>query len=316
MSVITSNTSYTSNTSFHMYKIIENRKIWLSISTGLVALSLIFISVFGLDLGIDFTGGSLLEVKFNAERPSTEEVRELIKSEIEFTAEPIVVSSDHQNMIIRVQETEETVHQEIISKLAEKYPENIQEERFESIGPSIGQELKEKAIYAILIVILAIVAYIAYAFRKVSWPVKSWKYGVIAIVALVHDVIIVVGIFALLGRFMGVEVGLPFVAALLTILGYSVNDSIVVFDRIRENLGRVVKTDFEGIVNRSVNETITRSVNTSVTTLIVLLTIFFFGGASIKFFVLALAIGVLSGTYSSIFLASPLLVVWEKIRRK
>jgi len=299
-----------------MYKIIENRKIWLSISTGLVALSLIFISVFGLDLGIDFTGGSLLEVKFNAERPSTEEVRELIKSEIEFTAEPIVVSSDHQNMIIRVQETEETVHQEIISKLAEKYPENIQEERFESIGPSIGQELKEKAIYAILIVILAIVAYIAYAFRKVSWPVKSWKYGVIAIVALVHDVIIVVGIFALLGRFMGVEVGLPFVAALLTILGYSVNDSIVVFDRIRENLGRVVKTDFEGIVNRSVNETITRSVNTSVTTLIVLLTIFFFGGASIKFFVLALAIGVLSGTYSSIFLASPLLVVWEKIRRK
>jgi preprotein translocase subunit SecF len=316
VSVITSNTSYTSNTSFHMYKIIENRKIWLSISTGLVALSLIFISVFGLDLGIDFTGGSLLEVKFNAERPSTEEVRELIKSEIEFTAEPIVVSSDHQNMIIRVQETEETVHQEIISKLAEKYPENIQEERFESIGPSIGQELKEKAIYAILIVILAIVAYIAYAFRKVSWPVKSWKYGVIAIVALVHDVIIVVGIFALLGRFMGVEVGLPFVAALLTILGYSVNDSIVVFDRIRENLGRVVKTDFEGIVNRSVNETITRSVNTSVTTLIVLLTIFFFGGASIKFFVLALAIGVLSGTYSSIFLASPLLVVWEKIRRK
>ena len=299
-----------------MYKIIENRKIWLSISTGLVALSLIFISVFGLDLGIDFTGGSLLEVKFNAERPSTEEVRELIKSEIEFTAEPIVVSSDHQNMIIRVQETEQTLHQEIISKLAEKYPENIQEERFESIGPSIGQELKEKAIYAILIVILAIVAYIAYAFRKVSWPVKSWKYGVIAIVALVHDVIIVVGIFALLGRFMGVEVGLPFVAALLTILGYSVNDSIVVFDRIRENLGRVVKTDFEGIVNRSVNETITRSVNTSVTTLIVLLTIFFFGGASIKFFVLALAIGVLSGTYSSIFLASPLLVVWEKIRRK
>ena len=316
MSVITSNTSYTSNTSFHMYKIIENRKIWLSISTGLVALSLIFIAMFGLDLGIDFTGGSLLEVKFNAERPSTEEVRDLIKSEIEISAEPIIVNSDQQNMIIRVQETEETVHQEIISKLAEKYPENIQEERFESIGPSIGQELKEKAIYAILIVILAIVAYIAYAFRKVSWPVKSWKYGVIAIVALVHDVIIVVGIFALLGRFMGVEVGLPFVAALLTILGYSVNDSIVVFDRIRENLGRVVKTDFEGIVNRSVNETITRSVNTSVTTLIVLLTIFFFGGASIKFFVLALAIGVLSGTYSSIFLASPLLVVWEKIRRK
>lgn len=276
--------------------------------------SLIIIAVFGLKLGIDFTGGSLLEVKFLNERPQADEIRSTL-AELNLEGEIVVQPSEDQNALIRFQQIEESVHQDIVNKLNEAYPENVQEERFESIGASIGGELKEKAIYSIVIVIVAIVLYIAWAFRKVSWPVKSWKYGVIAIVALFHDVLIVVGIFALLGRFFGVEVGLPFVAALLTILGYSVNDSIVVFDRIRENLGRVAKSNFEGIVNRSVNETITRSINTSVTTLVVLLTIFLFGGASIKFFVLALAIGVLSGTYSSIFLASPLLVVWEKLRK-
>jgi preprotein translocase subunit SecF len=297
-----------------MYKIIQNRKIWLSISAVLVTLSIVFIAVFGLNLGIDFTGGSLLEIKFLSERPQIDELKSTL-SELNLEGEIVVQPSEEQNMLIRFQSIEESVHIEIVNKLNEVYPENIQEERFESIGASIGSELKEKAIYSMLIVLLAIVLYVAWAFRKVSWPVKSWKYGIIAIIALFHDVIIVVGIFALLGRFLGLEVGLPFVAALLTILGYSVNDSIVVFDRIRENLGRVAKTNFEGIVNRSVNETITRSINTSLTTLIVLLTIFLFGGASIKFFVLALAIGVLSGTYSSIFLASPLLVVWEKLKK-
>jgi len=299
---------------YSMFKIIQKRKIWLSISSLLVGLSIVFLAMWGLDLGIDFTGGSLLEVKFPQERPAIEEIKSTI-NELELEGEVVIQPTEEKNALIRFQSIEENVHIQIYNKLAEKYPENLQEERYESIGPAIGQELKTKAIYAIVVVILAIVAYIAWAFRKVSWPVKSWKYGVIAIVALVHDVLIVLGIFAILGRFMGVEVGLPFVAALLTILGYSVNDSIVVFDRIRENLGRVTKTNFEGIVNRSVNETIIRSINTSLTTLAVLIMIFIFGGASIKFFVLALMIGVLSGTYSSIFLASPLLVVWEKIRK-
>jgi len=298
-----------------MYQIIQKRKIWLTLSSILVVISIACIGVWGLDLGIEFTGGSLLEVKFNAERPLNTDVSGAL-SELDLGGEIVVQPTGDQNMLIRFQVIEEDTHQQIISKLEELYPENIQEERFESIGPAIGEELKTKALEAIALVILAIVIYVAWAFRKVSWPVKSWKYGIIAIIALVHDIVIVVGIFALLGRFMGVEVGLPFVAALLTILGYSVNDSIVVFDRIRENLGRLVKTNFESIVNRSVNETLTRSINTSVTTLLVLATVFFFGGASIQFFVLALIIGILVGTYSSIFLASPLLVVFERFGKK
>ena len=298
-----------------MFQIIQNRKIWLSISSILVILSIVFVGAWGLDLGIEFTGGSLLEVKFNAERPANTDVAAAL-SDLDLGGEIVVQSTGAQNMLIRFQVIEEDTHQQIVSKLEELYPENIQEERFEAIGPAIGEELKTKAFEAIALVIIAIVLYVAWAFRKVSWPVKSWKYGVIAIIALVHDIVIVLGVFAILGKYFGVEVGLPFVAALLTILGYSVNDSIIVFDRIRENLGRLVKTNFESIVNRSVNETLSRSINTSVTTLIVLLMVFFFGGASIKFFVLALVIGILVGTYSSIFLASPLLVIFEKWKKK
>lgn len=295
-----------------MYEIIHKRKIWLTFSSILVILSLASIAVWGLRLGIDFTGGSLLEVKFTQERPQVNEVKTTLQ-ELNLEGDMVLQPSEDENMLIRFQSIEEDVHQTIISKLEEKYPENIREERYESIGPSIGQELRSKAIYSMLIVLIAIVVYIAWAFRKVSWPVKSWKYGIIALIALFHDVIIVLGVFAILGKFAGVEVGLPFVAALLTILGYSVNDSIVVFDRIRENLGRVVKLNFEKVVNRSVNETVTRSINTSLTTLFVLFCVFLFGGISIKFFILALMLGVLLGTYSSIFLASPLLVVWQKM---
>jgi len=181
----------------------------------------------------------------------------------------------------------------------------------------LDKSLKIKALEAILAVLAAIILYIAWAFRKVSDPVSSWKYGVTAIVALAHDVIIPTGIFVLLGHFMNVELDILFVTALLTILGFSVNDTIVVFDRTRENLARDHhKHDFEFIVNKSVNETIRRSINTSLTTFVVLLAIYLFGGETIKNFILALMLGVVVGTYSSIFLASPLLVVWEKFSRR
>jgi preprotein translocase subunit SecF len=297
-----------------MYSIIQKRKIWFVISTILVAISLIAISIWGLKLGIDFTGGSLLELTFLEQRPDTIEIKSTIE-ELNLKAGVAVQPTEEAGVIIRFQEIEENTHQQIIEKLKEKYGDNFQEERFEAIGPAIGRELKTKAIYSILLVIVAIILYIAWAFRKVSWPVQSWKYGVIAIVALLHDIIITLGVFAVLGRFAGVEVGLPFVAALLTILGYSVNDTIVVFDRIRENLSRLGRIEFEQIVNKSVNETLTRSINTSSTTLLVLLAVFLFGGATIKFFILALMIGIISGTYSSIFIASPLLVIWEKYRK-
>ena len=195
---------------------------------------------------------------------------------------------------------------------------NIKEKRFNSIGPVIGNELKESAVWAIVIALIAIVLYIGFAFRKVSFPISSFKYGIIATIALFHDVIITLGVFAVLGHFYNVEIGIPFVAAILAILGYSVNDTIVVFDRTRENLLKSGIDDFEKIVNKSVNETLVRSINTSFTTLVVLLTLYLFGGDTIKYFVVALMVGIAAGTYSSIFIASPLLVTWQKwdLKRK
>lgn len=300
-----------------MQPIIQNRKIWLAISGVLVLLSIIFLGIWKLNAGIDFTGGSLLEIEFRDNQPTTGDLKSTL-AELNLGGELNVQPTEEKGFIIRFQSIEENTHQQIVQKLKSTYDNsdsetsNIIENRYEAIGPSIGQELRTKAVYSIILVLICIVLYISWAFRKVSWPVKSWKYGIVAIITLFHDILITLGIFALLGKFGGVEVGLPFIAALLTILGYSVNDTIVVFDRVRENLSRLVKTDFETVVNRSVNETITRSINTSATTLLVLLAIFIFGGLSIKFFVLALMCGVLFGTYSSIFIASPLLVVWEK----
>jgi preprotein translocase subunit SecF len=170
------------------------------------------------------------------------------------------------------------------------------------------------------LVLIAIIIYIAFAFRKVYWPVESWKYGIVAVLTLFHDVLIVLGIFIILGKYFNVEINMSFVAALLTILGYSVNDTIVVFDRIRENVAKL-RDNFANIVNISVNETIVRSINTSITTLLVLSSIFFTiyyfgGGINIKYFILTLISGVIVGTYSSIFLASPLLVYWHELDKK
>ncbi|MFA6536965.1 MAG: protein translocase subunit SecF, partial [Patescibacteria group bacterium] len=249
------------------------------------------------------------------ERPAVNDLR-ILMEELNFEKELVIQESGAKNVILRFQESNEDAHQNIVNKLKEKYPDNFQEEKFESIGSVVGSELKTKAIYSIIIVSIAIIIYIAVAFRKVTYPVASWKYGLFAIVALLHDVVITSGIFAVLGKFAGMEVGLPFVAALLTILGYSVNDTIVIFDRIRENLGRVSKQSFASLVNLSLNETMTRSINTTLTTLLSLVAIYLFGGESIKYFALALLIGIFLGAYSSIFVASPLLVVSEAMKRE
>lgn len=317
-----------------MYQIIQKRRVWLTISTILVVLSIAVLAMWGLKFGIDFTGGSLLEVRFNNERPAVADVQRSVEN---LDLGSLVIQNvDENGMILRFQNISEDKHQEVLGKLTELVDVNIEEEasevatgteemliktssveelRYDAVGPTIGQELKRKSVTAIVIVLIMIVLYIAWAFRRVSKPVASWKYGLSAIVALFHDVIIVIGAFALLGKFYGIEINTPFVAAILTVLGYSVNDTIVVFDRIRENLPKS-NDDFEGTVNTSVNSTITRSINTSFTTLLVLLAILFFGGESIKDFVLALSIGVFVGTYSSIFLASPVLVIWEKMLKK
>ncbi len=307
-----------------MYNIIQKRKIWLSISGTLVVLSIIFLSIWGLKLGIDFTGGSLLELKFKESRPSISEVNAALSGAD--LGSLIVQPVGEDGLILRYQNTENEKKEEVISLLAsigqageasstaETSVANVEELRYDSVGPSIGQELKRKSFSASILVIFVMVLFIAYSFRKVSKPVASWKYGVAASVALAHDVLITMGAFAIFGHFWGMEVSVAFVAAILTILGYSVNDTIVVFDRIRENLPKS-DLDFEETINVSLNQTIGRSINTSLTVLFALLAILLFGGDSIRDFALALFIGIAFGTYSSVFLASPLLVVWEKWKK-
>lgn len=302
-----------------MYNIISKSKIWLSISAVLMAASIIAVSTWGLRLGIDFTGGSLMEVQYNTERPSVTEVEKALQSNNlqSLTVKPV----NEKGMVLRFQNTSEETHQAVLTKLRELSPSseengaNLEELRFESVGPSIGQELQRKAIYATLLVLLSISLYIAWAFRKVSRPVTSWKYGIATIISLFHDVLIVLGFFAYLGHFHGVEINTSFIAAVLTVLGFSVHDTIVVFDRLRENLPRS-NDDFAGTVNTSVNQTIRRSINTSATVLLVLLSTTILGGSSIHYFSLALLIGIFFGTYSSIFLASPLLVVWQQLQQR
>lgn len=291
------------------FQVIGTSKIWLSISTVLVVLSIVSVVVFGLNLGIDFTGGSLLEVAISGEA-TLDSVRDEVSA---LGYEPVVQVSNDNQFLIRVATIDQTEHDEIIGALAAAYTE-VDELRFESVGPVIGEELKQKSVTAMIILLVLIVLYVAWAFRKVSKPVASWKYGLLTIVAALHDVIIPLGVFAALGHFLGYQIDTAFVAAMLTILGYSINDTIVIFDRTRENLVSHRHSDksFAQIVNMSVVQSFGRSINTSLTTLLVLIAIFLFGGETTQQFVLALIIGIISGAYSSLFLASPLLVMLEK----
>ncbi len=295
------------------YQFIQKKNIWLTISGILFVVALFALIVWGLKLGVDFTGGSSLEVKFLGQRPSNSAIEDNLK-DLKLgglTVQPAGAS----DVILRYQDSSKETHQEVLDRLKSLDKKGIDELQYDAVGPSIGNELKQKSVYAIFWVLVAIIIYISIAFRKVSKPVASWKYGLSALLAMFHDVIITVGVFAVLGKYLGIEIDVAFVAAVLTVLGYSVHDTIVVFDRIRENLPRS-NEDFEGTVNTSLNQTLVRSLNTSLTVLLTLLAITIFGGASIRNFALALTIGIFIGTYSSIFVASPLLVVWEKIGKK
>ena len=291
-------------------QIIANRKIFYILSGILVSASLLSLLTLGLHFGIDFTGGSLLEVEYGGVRPDSEVIRRNLES---FNLGSVIIQQTGSlGLILRFRDVDEKTHQEIMASLKKTAPV-LSEKRFDAIGPTIGQELKRKSIYAIVVVLVLIVLYISWAFRKVSKPVSSWKYGVVAVVALFHDVLIPTGLFAVLGKFAGAEVDTLFVTALLTILGFSVHDTIVVFDRVRENLrnARGQGVDFSAIVEQSVKETIVRSINTSFTVILSLLAVFLLGGESVRYFTLTLIVGVIIGTYSSIFIASPLLVTWQ-----
>jgi len=295
---------------------VKYRKICFIFSGILIVGSLVCLIIFGLKLGIDFTGGSILELEFKTVRPANQEIGESLK---EFNLGEISIQpANEKGLILRMKDISEDVHQQIIQKL--KANGELEEKRFESIGPVIGQELKEKAKLLIAISLLSIVFYIAIAFRKVQKPLSSWQYGIASLLILSHDILIPLGVFALLGKFYQVQLTIPIICAILTVVGYAINNVVVVFDRLRENLLRGVFRDFvlgfEEATNKTINQTLTRQLNTSLTTLFPLIAIFFLGGETLKYFALTLILGITAGTYSSIFLATPILVSWLKWRRK
>jgi len=297
-----------------MINIISKRRYAYIFSITLTVLSVISLLVWGLKYGIDFTGGTLMEVKFAEQAPENGKLEETLK---DLQLKSLTIQASNNNsVLIRYASEEDTVNDAVWKKIGENY-QGATQSRVDYINSSVSKELRTKSLGAIFWAVAGIMAFIAYAFRKVSRPVPSWKYGAGAVIALVHDVLITVGVFSVLGHFFGIEVGVPFIAALLTILGFSVHDTIVVFDRTRENLLRGGgKETFPEVVNRSLNETLVRSINTSLTVIITLLAIYLFGGASIKYFSLALLIGITFGTYSSIFIASALLVTSYEMQKK
>lgn len=293
-----------------MIRLIQRRGWWYAFSGLLVVGAIVSLSLWGLKWGIDFTGGSLMEVEYTTQRPGSDAIVQSLK-DMDLGGLTVQPAGD-KGVLLRFRDVTEPVHQQIVEKL--KQVGDLTEKSFESIGPIIGSELRGRSLWAVGVSMFFIVSYIAWAFRKVSRPLASWKFGVVAVIALAHDVLTTIGVFSVLGHFAGVEIDSLFVSAVLTVLGFSVHDTIVVFDRTRENLFRGTGGDFESTVNKSVNDTLVRSINTSLTTLLVLVALFLFGGESIRYFVLALIVGITIGTYSSIFVASPLLVDWYRLQ--
>lgn len=294
--------------------IVNHRKFFFFLSGLLVAASIAAMVILGFNVGIDFKGGSILEVSF-VNRPSIEVIKAALDKQ-QNLGNYILTPSGTNNYILKTRELQPAEKTQVETALSPDAANPATEVRFNSIGPAVGTQLKNKAFAAIAVVVICIVLFITFAFRKVSFPVASWKYGFATIVALAHDVIIPTGVFLVWSHFRGGEVDLLFVTALLAILGYSVHDTIVVFDRVRENLrisnSSKNKESFTEIVGASVTQTFGRSINTSFTIFLALVALYFIGGTTTKDFAFVLLIGVITGTYSSIFVASPLLVSLQK----
>ena len=302
--------------------IIKNRKIFYTLSIILLVVSIGSLFVWGLELGIDFKGGSLIEIRYTETK--------LDQTTIEKNLSTLATEISLGNYVLQsVGDTDYSIKSRLVSDIERQKIENAfsnngtvktELKKVNSIGPLIGKEAAQKAYVSIFLVILCIVLFITFAFRKVSKPVSSWKYGLMAIIALAHDVIIPTGVFSIMGHFKGYEVDTLFVTALLVIIGFSIHDTIVVYDRIRENLSNSNKLNdkksFETIVGESVRQTFVRSINTSMTTILALFVLYFLGPEATRHFSLALIIGVAIGTYSSIFIASALLVTIEKWQKR
>ncbi|OGY61269.1 MAG: protein-export membrane protein SecF [Candidatus Colwellbacteria bacterium RIFCSPLOWO2_12_FULL_43_11] len=295
-----------------MINVIGNKKIFLGIALVLVLASLVSIFYFGFRLGVDFTGGSLWQLKV----PGTDaqSLENFFESDLKLDVHGTSFDRSTETYALTLNEISDSDRQSYFEKIKTKF-NGADDLDFWHVTPSVSKELRNKSITAVVLVMVVISLYIAFVFRKVSRPVSSWKYGIITLITLMHDVIIPAGMFAILGHFVGVTADTNFMVALLVVMGFSVHDTIVVFDRIRENLmkSRQINFDLDEIVNRSVNETFARSVNTSLTLLLVLLGLYFWGPAGLQYFVLTMLVGTMVGTYSSIFVASPLLVLSHKL---
>lgn len=290
--------------------LMKHRKIWYTISLLIIIPGFFALIFWGLKPSIDFTGGSKLEIRGITETQKAKEFAD--KNGLENTT---VQKIGDEGVSLRFKEIDENKHKELRDKLGE-LGEGVQELSFETVGPTISQDITRKAFIAVALASLIIIIYVAYSFRRVPKPTNSWEFGVTAVIALLHDTIVVVGVFSILGHYFNVEVDPLFITALLTVIGFSVHDTIVIYDRIRENLIRKGSEDFERIINLSVVEMLPRTLNTTFLVWAILLILLLLGGSTIKYFVLALVIGIFSGTYSSILNATPLLITWQNIKKR
>lgn len=293
--------------------IIRFKNWYFALSLLVIIPGVISLLLWGLNVSIDFTGGSRLTLRETKQNPnSVQLVRNVFQKENVHIA---TFQDTGKTFIIRTKPIDEKMHAKLASELAKADP-TLREDEFTTIGPTIGGETTTNALLGLVIASFLIVLYIAWSFRSVPKPANSFRFGVAAIVALLHDALVLLGVFSILGHFFHVEVDSLFVTAILTVIGFSVHDTIVVFDRIRENLRKMGAHNFGHVVNISIEQTLVRSLSTSLTVILVLLALLLFGGDSIRWFVAALLIGIISGTYSSIFNAAPLLVLWQEFIEK
>lgn len=293
-----------------MFDLIKYKKLFIGFSGALTVLAILSIAIFGFRQGIDFIGGTLWQIKFTGQAVASEALESVLQDKLGLE-NFLVTASENNEFLIRSKDFTEVEHQQFLESLSSFFG-TVEELRFESIGPSIGKELRGRAFQAFVMVLLGISFYIAFAFRKVSQPVSSWKYGFITLITLFHDALIPAGAYSLLSHFQGIEIDTNFIVALLVIMGFSVHDTIVVFDRIRENLIVQKGKSLDEIINMSVNQTFARSINTSLTLVLVLIALYALGASVLSYFVLTILLGTIIGTYSSIFVASPLLTYFVK----
>lgn len=294
--------------------IIGKKNWYFLISLIIIIPGIISLILYGLNLSIEFTGGS--RITFSFPKELSNQNLTVVKNVFEENKIKVAtIEKSGKFVFVRSQPVNEKQDTLIINELKNKLGD-FKQQQYETVGPTIGSEITLNAIKAMVIASVLIILYITWSFRKVPKPASSLRFGVSAIIALIHDLLVVLGVFSILGHFLGVEIDSLFVTAILTVIGFSVHDTIVVFDRIRENLKRMGGEDFAQVVNDSIIQTFDRSLNTSLTVVLVLVAMLLFGGESIRWFVVALLIGIISGTYSSIFNAAPFLVLWQELSQK